>query len=130
MFVIVGFCSPLQFGDRDQDRQFSPAKRWETDKGGHRRSKRREVKSEEKRSEVCRKDKSAEGRLVSEMSGDYSDGEGIVGHKADFVDATADTEVDLRLPLEVDMKPDELREDVPAYSGAFDPADLGQDEQC
>ena len=28
---------------------------------------------------------------------------GSVGHEADFIDATADTEVDLRLPLEVDM---------------------------
>ena len=49
------------------------------------------------------------------MSGDYSDGEGSVRHEADFVDATADTEVDLRLPLEVDMQPDQLWEDVPAY---------------
>ena len=37
------------------------------------------------------------------MSGDYSDGG--VGHKADFVDATADTEFDMSLPLEVDMQP-------------------------
>ena len=58
------------------------------------------------------------------MSGDYSDGEGSVGHEADFVD----TEVDLHLPPEVDMKPDQLREDVPAYSGAVDPANLGQEE--
>ena len=27
------------------------------------------------------------------------------------------------------MKPAQLREDVPAFSGAVDPADLGQDEQ-
>ena len=64
------------------------------------------------------------------MSGD-SDGEGSVGHEADFVDATADTEVDLRLPLEVDMKPVQLQEDVPAYSGAVDlsTVDLGQEER-
>ena len=63
------------------------------------------------------------------MSGDYSDGQGSGGHEADFVDATADTEVDLRLLLEVDMLPDEPREDVPAYSGAVDWGDIGQDEQ-
>ena len=43
------------------------------------------------------------------MSG--TDGEGSVGPDADFVDATAETEVELRLPLEVDMKPDQHRED-------------------
>ena len=64
------------------------------------------MKSEEKRSQKRR-----EGRLESEMSGDYSDGEGSVRHEADFVDMTADTEV--RLPLEVDMKQDQPREDVP-----------------
>ena len=32
------------------------------------------------------------------MSGDYSDGEGSVGHEAYFVDATVDREVELRLP--------------------------------
>ena len=65
------------------------------------------------------------------MSGDYSDGEGSVGPDADFVDATAETEVELRLPLEVDMKPDQHREDVPTYSGAvdLDVVDFGQDEQ-
>ena len=63
------------------------------------------------------------------MSGDYSDGEGSGGPDADFVDPTADMEMELRLLLEVDMKPDQLREDVPACSGAVDPADLGQDEQ-
>ena len=65
------------------------------------------------------------------MSGDYSDGEGSVGHEADFVDATADMEVDLCLPLEVDMPPDQLRNYVPTYSGAVDPSavDLGQEER-
>ena len=56
------------------------------------------------------------------MSGDYSDGEGSVGHDTDFVDATADMERDLRLPLEVDMKQDQPREDVHTYSGAVDPS--------
>ena len=133
MFICVGFRPPLQFGARDQDRKFSPPKRWEKDKGGHTRPKTREVMSEEKRSqkrrEVCR-GKSAEGSLESEMSGDYSNSEGSVGPEADFVNAPTDTEVDLRLPLEVDMQPDQLREDVPAYSGAVDPVDLSQDEQC
>ena len=88
--------------------------------------KKSEVRREEKSEE-----KSAEGRLESAMSGDYSDGEGSVGHEADFVDAAADTEVDLRLPLEVDMQPDQLWLDVPAYLGAIDPSavDLGQEEQ-
>ena len=60
------------------------------------------------------------------MSGDYSDGEGSVGHEADLVDATADTEVDLHLPLEVYMPLDQLREDVPTFSSAVD---LGQEER-
>ena len=65
------------------------------------------------------------------MSGDYSDGEGCVRHEADFVDATADMEVDLCLPLEVDMPPDQLRDYVPTYSGAVDPSavDLCQEER-
>ena len=59
MLIIVGFCPPLQFGAgaRDQDRKISPAKWWETDKGGHRRPKRKEVKSEEKRREFRRENK-------------------------------------------------------------------------
>ena len=35
-----------------------------------------------------------------------------------FVDATAETEVELRLPLEVDMEPDQIRKDVLINSGA------------
>ena len=53
------------------------------------------------------------------MSGDYSEGEGSGGHEADFVNKTADTEVELRLP----------REYVPAYSRADDLDDIGRDEQ-
>ena len=52
----------------------------------------------QRRSLDRREEKSEEGRLEPEMSGAYSDGEGSVGPDADFVDATADTEVDLRLP--------------------------------
>ena len=39
--------------------------------------------------------------------------------------------MELRLPLEVDMKPDQTREDVPTYSGAIDPdaVAFGLDEQ-
>ena len=58
------------------------------------------------------------------MSGDHSDGEDRVGQEAAFVDTSMDMEVDLRLPLEVDMKPDQLREDVPAYPRAVDPSTL------
>ena len=38
------------------------------------------------------------------MAGRFSDDEYSVGHEADFVDASADTEVDVRLPLEVDLR--------------------------
>ena len=54
------------------------------------------------------------------MSDDHSDGEGSVGHEADFVDTTGDMEVELRLPLEVDMEPGQPREDIRAHSGAVD----------
>ena len=88
-----------------------------------RREVRRDEKSEEKRSQ--------KRRLEPEMSGDYSNGEGSVGHEADFVDATVDREVELRLPLEVNMDPDWPREDIRIHSGAVAPnaVDLGQEEQ-
>ena len=38
-----------------------------------------------------------------------------------FVDVTEETYVELRLPLEVDMEPDQIREHVPIFPG---PADL------
>ena len=63
------------------------------------------------------------------MSGAYSDEKGSVGPDANFVDATTDMEVELHLPMEIDMKPDQLREDVPAYSGAVDLVNLVQDGQ-
>ena len=81
VFIVVGFQPLLQFGARDQDRTFSPAKRWKTDRGGYWRPKRREVRREEK---------SEERRFESEMSGDFSDGEDSGGPDADFVDPTAD----------------------------------------
>ena len=65
------------------------------------------------------------------MSGDYSDDEGSVKPDANFINTTVDTEVELRLPLEVDMKQDQPCEDVLTYSGAVDPSavDLGHEEQ-
>ena len=41
-----------------------------------------------------------------------SDDDCSVGHKADFVDASADTEVDVRLPPEVDRRSDPLQKDI------------------
>ena len=121
--MLSGSLPPLQFGARDQDRTFSSAKRWGTDKGGQRRLKRREVRREEKSEE--------KRRLEPEMSGDHSDGEGSVGHEADFVGTTGDREVELRLPLEVDKDPDRPREDIRTHSGAVAPSavDLGHEEQ-
>ena len=54
------------------------------------------------------------------MSWEQSDGEGSVGETGTdrFVDATVDTEVELRLPLEVDVELDQIRKDVPNNSGA------------
>ena len=46
------------------------------------------------------------------MSDDHSDGEGSVGHEAEFVATTGSREVKPRLPLEVDMDPDRPREDI------------------
>ena len=65
------------------------------------------------------------------MSRTASSGEGSVGHEADFVDAAADTEVDMHLPLEVDWRPDSPWKHVGTTSGAADQeaVDLGQGEQ-
>ena len=56
------------------------------------------------------------------ISREQSDSKGSVGETGTdgFVDATAETDVELRLPLEVDMEPDWMRRDVPIYSGAVD----------
>ena len=52
------------------------------------------------------------------MSREQSDGEDSAGEtRTDrFVDATAEMEVELRLPLEVDMEPAQIRKDVPINS--------------
>ena len=53
------------------------------------------------------------------MSRDQSDSEGVGETGTDgFVDTTAETEVELRLPLEVYVGPDQIRKDVPINSGA------------
>ena len=51
------------------------------------------------------------------MSRELSDDDDSAGETGTdgFVDATAETEVELRLLLEVDMKPDRIREDVPLF---------------
>ena len=46
-----------------------------------------------------------------------------------FVDATTETEAELRLPLEVDMEPDRIRKDVPIYPGAVDMDAVGPDPE-
>ena len=66
---------------------------------------RRDVKSEEKRSQKRREVRKEEKRgLELDMSDDHSGSEGSVGHEADFVDMTKDMEVELRLRREVDME--------------------------
>ena len=45
------------------------------------------------------------------MAGRFSDDEYGFGHEVDFVDASANTEVDVRLPLEVDRRSDSLQKD-------------------
>ena len=120
--LLSGSLPPLQFGARDQDRKFLLRNGGGTNKGGHGRPKRREEKSEEKRSqkrrEVRREEKSDEKiRLEPKMSDDHSDSEGNVGHEADFVDMTGDMEVELHLPLEVDMEQDRPHEDIRIYLG-------------
>ena len=54
-----------------------------------------------------------------------------VGHESDFVDASADTEVDVRLTLEVDRRSDPLQKDVRIPSGVTEEGavDLNQQKQ-
>ena len=56
------------------------------------------------------------------MNREQSEGEGsgVETGTDRFVDATTETEVELRLPLEVDMEPDRIRKDAPIYPGADD----------
>ena len=65
------------------------------------------------------------------MAGRFSDDDCSVGHEADFVDASADTEVDVRLPLEVDRRSDPLQKDARTSPGVADEGavDLNQQEQ-
>ena len=65
------------------------------------------------------------------MAGHFSDDEYSVGHEADFVDASANTDVDVCLPLDVDRRSDPLQKDAvisseDAEEGAVD---LNQQEQ-
>ena len=54
----------------------------------------------------------------------------MVGTGTDrFVDATAETEVEWRLPLEVDMKPDRILKDIPIYPGAVRLDAFGPDSE-
>ena len=51
------------------------------------------------------------------MSREQLDGEDSVVETGTnrYIDATAETEVELLLPLEVDMEPDRIRTDIPLY---------------
>ena len=51
------------------------------------------------------------------MAGRLSDDDCSVGHEAAFVDASADTEVDVRLPPEVDRRSDPLQNDIRTSPG-------------
>ena len=63
------------------------------------------------------------------MAGEFSDGEDSLGHEAKLVDATADTKVDLRLPLREPILQDRCREEIPIYSGVLDLAATNLAEQ-
>ena len=64
------------------------------------------------------------------MFGNHSDGDGSVRHEAKFVDTTGDMEMELRLPLEVDMDPDRPREDIRTHSGAVAPSEVILGQRC
>ena len=53
------------------------------------------------------------------MSREQSDDKDSAGETRNdqFVDASAETEVELRLPLEVDMEPDQIHDHVPTFPG-------------
>ena len=65
------------------------------------------------------------------MSREQSDDEdSVVGTGTDwFIDATAETEGELCLPLEVDMEPDRLLKDIPVYPGAVGLDAFGPDSE-
>ena len=106
--------SPLTvtIGARDQDRTNFAC--------GMVGDQRKEVIHRRPKRSWKRREGRKEGQGESVMCGTASDGEGSVGHEADFVDATADTEVDMRLHLEVDWRPDSPRDHVGTVSGAVD----------
>ena len=60
------------------------------------------------------------------MSDNHSGGDDSVGHEADIVDTTEDMEVELCLPLEVDMEQDQPHEDIRTSSGAAAPSEVEQ----
>ena len=54
------------------------------------------------------------------MAGKFSNGEDSVGHEAELLDAAADIEVDLCLPLREPILQDRPREEIPSHSGVLD----------
>ena len=63
------------------------------------------------------------------MAGEFSDGEDNVGHEAELVDASADAEVDLHLPLRDPKLQDRPREEIPTHLGVLNQAAIDLDEQ-
>ena len=59
------------------------------------------------------------------MAGRLSDDDRSVGQEADFVDASADTEVDVHLPLEVDWRSEPLQKDIKTSPGEAGVTDEG-----
>ena len=63
------------------------------------------------------------------MAGELSDEEDSVRHETELVDAAADAEVDLRLPLRDPKLQDRPREEMSTHSGVLDQAAIDLDEQ-
>ena len=63
------------------------------------------------------------------MTGELSDGEYSVGHEAELVNAAADAEVDLHLPLRDPNLQDGPREEISTYLVVRDQAAIDLDEQ-
>ena len=98
------------------------------------RQKRREGRSEEKAEEKRRDEKRRESRRDEKreerrekMAGELSDGEDSVGHKAELVDAAADAEVDLRLPLRDPKLQDRPWEEISTHPGVLNQAAIDID---
>ena len=62
------------------------------------------------------------------MAGELSDGENSVGHDAELVDAAADAEVDLRLPMWDPKLQDRPREEISTHPGVLGQAASNLDE--